>query len=367
MRRLLAVAVVAATLVACSHDQTPARAAHGTLLHYSRVDGLVSGATTYRIRYASQSRTGKRIAVTGLAVVPNKMQRDRVMLTFAHGTTGIADACAPSHNPASSEVRALGSVAVTNGWVLAATDYEGLGTPGRHPYLVGVSEGRGVLDAAVAARQLPGAHAGTKTLIAGYSQGGHAALWANQLAHRWTPSLHVLGTFAGAPASEIDRILAAGRTFAIQPFILSIVAGFAAAYPDAKPANYLTSTGIRLLPSVDEGCLSEVARASSGITPGQLVLPTGPGDPDWLRIGRDNSPGGSAGEGPVLIVHSDQDDVVPVELSALLHDRMCAHGAVVERQVIHAGGHTTAALSAFFIANSWLQDRARGVAATSDC
>ena len=43
---------------------------------------------------------------------------------------------------------------VDAGYVVAATDYEGLGTPGVHPYLVGESEGRSVLDAARAARAL---------------------------------------------------------------------------------------------------------------------------------------------------------------------------------------------------------------------
>ena len=71
---------------------------------------------------------------------------------------------------------------VNAGYLVAFSDYEGLGTPGRHPYLVGESEGRSVLDAAKAAAQLPGADAGDQLAIWGHSQGGHAALWAAQLA-----------------------------------------------------------------------------------------------------------------------------------------------------------------------------------------
>ena len=40
------------------------------------------------------------------------------------------------------------------GYAVVRTDYEGLGTPGVHPYLVGRSEGRSVLDAVRAARAL---------------------------------------------------------------------------------------------------------------------------------------------------------------------------------------------------------------------
>ena len=40
------------------------------------------------------------------------------------------------------------------GWVVVATDYAGLGTPGPHPYLDGPSAGRAVLHSILAAQQL---------------------------------------------------------------------------------------------------------------------------------------------------------------------------------------------------------------------
>ena len=43
-----------------------------------------------------------------------------------------------------------------NGYAIAATDYPGLGTPGPHPYLVGDSEARAVIDSVRAARSFPG-------------------------------------------------------------------------------------------------------------------------------------------------------------------------------------------------------------------
>src|SRR4029450_6019847 len=105
----------------------------------------------------------------------------RRILTIAHGTTGIADACAPSKNPRFTEL-SLMSPYLEQAYLVAETDYEGLGTPGRHPYLVGESEGRGVLDAALAAAELPDADAGDQFAIFGYSQGGHGALGGGQRA-----------------------------------------------------------------------------------------------------------------------------------------------------------------------------------------
>lgn len=367
MRRLL----LALLLVcgACSVATKQSEPDHGQLLKFKQLPGVVANARTYRIRYSSVSVEGKRIEVTGVAVIPTAAapKGGRVVLTTAHGTTGLADVCAPSRSARPAEVAAIGAAAVHRNWIIAATDYEGLGTPGRHPYLVGVSEGRSVLDAAVAATHLPGAHASKRTLIAGYSQGGHAAAWANQIAPKWTPTLAVLGTFAGAPGTEIDRILAAGLTDRAQPFILSIVAGYAAAYPKADPSTYLTPLGLSLLDRLDSACLSDVAASIRQYQPSDLVLATGPTNPEWLALGRRNNPGAVRGAGPVLIVHSEQDDVVPVALSEIMRTRMCAHRQVVERRVIQGGSHSAAVLPAFVAALRWLDQRVAGTKPVDDC
>ncbi len=87
---------------------------------------------------------------------------------------------------------------------MVRTDYQGLGTPGTHEYLVGQDEGRSVLDIVRAARQVDST-LGKKVIIGGHSQGGHAALWAAALAPKWTPELDVLGTVADAPASHVEQ------------------------------------------------------------------------------------------------------------------------------------------------------------------
>ena len=288
------------------------------------------------------------------------------MLAFADGTTGIAKParrCATRRQAKRSPRRARRSP--TDGSSPPPTTK---GSARRGAPLSRRRE-RGPRRARRRARrtQLPHAHAGHTTLIAGYSQGGHAALWANQLARSWAPSLHVVGTFAGAPATEVDRILEAGRSRPIQHFVLSIIAGYAAAYPNADPAAYLTGRGVGEVAFVDRGCLGSVASRSASTPPDQLVRPEGPTDAAWLALARANNPGSVAGESPVLIVHSDQDDVVPVELSRILHDRMCAHHEVVERRVIHAGGHLRAALPAYDLANQWMLARLDGTPAKDDC
>ena len=342
---------------------------HGTLLKYQEVTpSSVDGARTYRIMYSSQSVAGRPIVVTGVALVPlvAAPADGRVTLTIAHGTTGVADECAPSKEAQGLEIAGMGPVA-KQGWLVALTDYEGLGTPGRHPYLVGESEGRSVIDAALAVRSLPGADAGDKLAIAGYSQGGHGALWAGQVAPEWAPDLKVVGTFAGAPATENDVILKAAARLPINGFSFMMVAGYQAAYPDADPAKVLTPAGLAKLDAVDTGCTAEVFKATAG-DPGELFRTDGTDNPPWSTLMAENNPGNTRVDSPVLIIHSDDDSTVPIGLSAALFARMCKNGQVVERRVLEkAGGHIGAAVPAYVAGIAWLQDRVAGKAPVNGC
>ena len=108
------------------------------------------------------------------------------VISWAHGTTGVADACAPSRSGGSGP--ALLGRWLKAGYAVVRTDYEGLGTPGEHPFLIGRSEGSSVLDAARAARKLDNRIC-KRFVIAGHSQGGQSALWAASMAPSYTSDL----------------------------------------------------------------------------------------------------------------------------------------------------------------------------------
>src|SRR5690606_4288864 len=179
-----------------------------------------------------------------------------------------ADRCAPSRTfgaaqPTEGAAAAIAeqlTALVDEGAVVVATDYEGLGTPGPHPFLVGESAGRGVLDAALAVRQLPSVDAGDELAIYGLSQGGHAALWAAQLAPTWAPGLDVVGTVAAAPFSEVDVLLpAAGAIPGAEGYLVLGVYGQAAANPDLDPEAVLDPAAVAQAGLVEQACLQEVA------------------------------------------------------------------------------------------------------------
>lgn len=340
----------------------------GDLIAYQPIDTPESPALLWRVLYHSESLAGDDIAVSGLVVVPDgpAPAEGRDVLTWAHGTTGIADECAPSKDPGGAGL-ALAAPFIERNMVVVATDYEGLGTPGRHPYIAGESEGRGTLDIVTAAQQLEGTGASGRVVIWGHSQGGHAALFANQIAEDWAPELDVVGTVAGAPPSQLPLIAAALKDSPFRFYLGMVAAGWAAAYPDADPADVLTPLGLERLDLVDAGCGGDLATAWSDAAYEDLVK----ADPNtvepWKTLLTENDPGFVVGASPVLIIHGGEDEQIPVVSSQLLLDRMCGIGQVVERRVYDGQSHAGVIGPSMPDMLAWIDGRLAGEPPPTSC
>ncbi len=322
--------------------------------------------TVLRVLHHSRSLAGEDIAVSGIIVVPSGRAPDggRPVLSWAHGTTGIADQCAPSLEPGAG----LAAPFLERDMVFVATDYEGLGTPGRHPYLAGESEGRGVLDIVRAARALGDrVGASDEVVIWGHSQGGHAALFANQIAEEWAPELQVAGTVAGAPPSQLPLIAAALQDSPFRFYLGMVAAGWAAAYPDADPDLVLTPLGLERLDLVDAGCAGELAAAWNDVPYGDLVDADPASVEPWATLLVENDPGYEPGASPVLIIHGEDDEQIPVVSSALLLERMCQVGQVVERRTYAGQSHAGVIGPSLPDMLTWIEARLAGVAAPDQC
>src|SRR5580698_6939353 len=181
----------------------------GTLVRQEVIDGAPLGATAYRVLYRSTGLNDKPIVVSGVVIVPrgDPPPGGRPIVAWAHPTSGIVSRCAPSLAIfLFQQIQGLRSF-VRDGYVVAATDYPGLGTVGPHPYLVGISEARAVIDSVRIAAQLPGAGGGKRFVVWGHSQGGHAALFTGLIAKTYAPELDLLGVAAAAPATDLVTLM----------------------------------------------------------------------------------------------------------------------------------------------------------------
>jgi pimeloyl-ACP methyl ester carboxylesterase len=339
----------------------------GDLIWARPIDNPPAGSNGWLVLYRSESLAGDAIAVSGVVYAPLSPASDALpVVSYAHGTSGLADTCAPS------KLYAIGggfelflAQAVTAlGWTFVATDYEGLGTPGVHPYLVGQSEGRGVIDIVRAASQLDDAGVDPTSPVAfiGHSQGGHAALMAGELAATWAPAMNVVGTVALAPPGDIAVIetgASAAGDWLTGGFGLMIDAGYAAAYPDLPVEALVDDTGLDELAAVADTCTDEAFMLVDGVSG---IQRDGTKNQDWAAAYDANSPGNVAPTAPVLIVHGDSDDIVPAVLSETIFDDYCALGANVERTVYAGADHGSVVTLSLGALQAWVADRFAGAA-----
>jgi len=254
---------------------------HGRLIWSRRItpETPVAGIRSTRlVLYTSTTPQGKKTAVSGYVSVPKGKppKGGWPVITWAHGTTGIADTCAPSRGIVNGPPESFVRTWVAAGYAVAGTDYQGLGTPGIHPYLVGKAEGRSVLDIVRAARQLDPS-IGRRMLVTGVSQGGQSALFAASLAGRWTPDLRLRGTVSYAPGSHFaeqkDLLSALTSPSPLSAVAAMILSGAITTSPTIEPANILTDPALALYPQVNRICLPALSQPDSfgGLAPSTLI------------------------------------------------------------------------------------------------
>jgi pimeloyl-ACP methyl ester carboxylesterase len=239
--------------------------------------------------------------VSGTVVVPDGKPPPggRKVIAYTHGTVGVASNCAPSlvkglEQPLFYEG---GGALLRAGYVIAASDYQGLGTPGPHPYLVGASEAMNELDAVRAARNLAQAHASADFAVWGHSQGGHAALFTGQIAPSYAPELHLFGVAAGAPVPNlIDLFKVNINTVVGKVLIAMALQSWASVYHDAKLDQIATRAARPLIARIASHCLYNQKQVLASV-PGALLLgltflhtPPWEAEP-WKTIAEQNTPG----------------------------------------------------------------------------
>lgn len=331
------------------------------------VAGFPYTVEAHQIVYLSTDRFGDPVAVSGTVVVPVGVPAPpggRAAVAWGHGTTGIGDGCAPSVRAQSGSgptaPHASNSFApyLDAGHVVVATDYPGIGTPGLNPYLDGVGAGRSLLDSLRAAQTFG---ATTTSAVAGFSQGGHATVYAGT---EWTAGyasdldLRAVVPVA-APTFLSAAYAAAGALPAARSYVRLILAGIVVARPDLDVSQLLTPSGIAVLDAARAedaagGCPYPDFDLDADVRADPLSLPA------WRAALQENEPGAHRIAAPVLMVAGETDTTSFLAMTDTICTGLQERGTDL-RLWMYDGGHSD---EPFADRARWTLDRLAGAPLT---
>jgi pimeloyl-ACP methyl ester carboxylesterase len=363
VRRVAAIQVALLGIAGMTFSVAPAAAAvsPGTVLTATPATlppELSPLATGKFITYATTAVNGSSITATGLVLTPKTGKKYRTVV-WGHGTTGLADQCAPSLNQGVfwPEARAAVAGLLGKGWTVAAPDYPGLGTPSAHPYLIGASEARSMIDSAKAARNLDSSLS-TQYVVDGHSQGGQSALFAGQMAPSYDGPLVLRGVAAIAPVSNVDLLAPLIPGTPGQGYLVMGLYGLNAQEPSFNPNSVLATPAKQRTSVLQTGCLNEILAAYAPLTAEELLVGGALPQPVVTKLAYYDNPAQSAPSAPILIVQGTADDAVPYDITAgPLLDELHAYNQPVDFIPVNGASHDGAVFASVDVVANWIAAR----------
>src|SRR4029077_20441673 len=305
---------------------------------------LPAGMKCWRILYATTVDNSTPATAVATVFAPTDPPiGPRPVITWAHGTTGLLQKCMPSLFSAPSAGIPARDRIVKAGWVVVETDYSFAEKGGPHPYLIGEGEARAALDAVRAARQISEVMVGERVVLWGYSQGGHAALWAGIVGPRYAPELEILGVAAIAPAANVKNILAVNVAMdkRFGPYIALAYSRFypdvtfeQAIRPEALDAARQIVNLCDFLPPEDPERIEALAAPFDG-----PALATSSNKALQARLEQNTAD--APIQAPVVIAQGLSDNVVPPSATDAYVEERCAAGQRLEYWTFAGRDHLT--------------------------
>lgn len=373
---------VAALLVLMSMADAPVYAAgkrvsgNSVLVEAIALPGAHGLGSVYRIFYRSRTSRNAPVVVSGLALVPDGPMpvSGRPVVSWGHGTVGVATNCAPSLNLATAIAAIPGlTQLLKKGFVVVAADYPGLGSPGVHPYLDGVSSARSMIDAVRAVRELPQAHAGSRYAAWGFSQGGHGALYVASIAKSYAPELTLVGSAAASAPTQLRRLLRADANTLAGRVIASYAIWSWQRFYRAPAAEIADERAMSIIDGISRICsldmlddlelgLDSMAFQNGSFLKSEPALST-----IWGRLIALNSAPQTPRDIPILVLQGGLDQIVEPPITRAYVKKLCLAGRRVTYVEMPAADHGGVALQGAGTAVRWVEDRFSGQPIATNC
>jgi pimeloyl-ACP methyl ester carboxylesterase len=346
----------------------------GSILRSEPMPFAPFGASAYRILYRSLGLHGEPIAVSGVLIKPDTGGDEaRPVVAWAHPTSGVATVCAPSlSRGVYRQIQGLEQM-LQQGFAVVATDYPGLGGPGIHPYLIGDSEGRAVLDSVRAARELLGQRETTRFAVWGHSQGGQAALYAGEMAGSYAPELKLVGIAAAAPATDLPTLMRDDFASSGGKGLTALTLWSWSRVFDIDLDTVVKPDAERTMDTLARGCIETIfdlleRRIEERPLSKDFLTTTdlGAAEP-WDRILKQNVPGVLPRNVPVFVAQGLADGIVRPDVTASYVRQLCTNDSQVDFVALPKVGHGFIARDTAPAVVQWMSGRFAGTAAPNTC
>ncbi len=321
----------------------------GALIRSEPILSAPENTSAWRVIYHSRDLAGSDILVSAVVIEPNgpAPEGGRPIVSWAHPTTGSIARCAPSLAIDPFLLIEGLHEFLDAGFTIAATDYPGMGVAGASSYLLGVTEGNSVLDAARAARNLPHAHASDNLWLWGHSQGGQAALFAAQDAASYAPEFTLRGVAVAAPAADLTVLMSddianhSGVAIASLAFPAFEIA-YADRYSKEAMQAILTPAGQAAAPQIEQLCLltqnADVQKIAGPLVGGFVTSDPSTTEP-WKTMLEENSAGGKPIDVPIFVAQGMADSLVIPDATIGFVQALCDAGEHVDFRTFDGVNH----------------------------
>ncbi|QFY63394.1 alpha/beta fold hydrolase (plasmid) [Rhizobium grahamii] len=346
----------------------------GSIIRSEPMPFAPEGASAFRILYRSLGLQGEPIAVSGILIKPDTgVDEGRPVVAWAHPTSGVATVCAPSlSRGVYRQIQGLEQM-LQQGFAVVATDYPGLGGPGTHPYLIGDSEGRAVLDSVRAARELLDQRDQTRFSVWGHSQGGQAALYAGVMAGSYAPELKLVGIAAAAPATDLPTLMRDDFASSGGKGLTAFTLWSWSRVFDIDLGTIVKPDAVRTMDTLAGGCIETIfdlleRRIEERPLSKDFLTITdlGAAEP-WDRILKQNVPGVLPRNIPVFVAQGLADGIVRPAVTVSYVRQLCTNGSEVDFVALPKVGHGFIARDTAPAAVQWMSGRFAGAAAPNTC
>lgn len=315
----------------------------------TETQSLPGAAQNIRLLYTSTDGIDgmSRIPVSGSLFLPSGTPPEGgwPLIAWAHGTVGIADICAPTWTGYIPVHQEYLKTWLDQGYAIVASDYQGLGTQGTHPYLATKPASYNMLDVV---RAVQGANfpLSDKVVVMGQSQGAAAAFATAGHAPDYAPELDIKGVVAtGIPyftPRTIEIIQETRPNDVVDPMLgynflgLTLVEQLDESF---KVEDYVSDEGLSTAMAVNDTCHRDVrALVSERQLTYNKSFKVSPNEALKVAFAQMGYPRLNVPV-PAYIGSAVEDRDTPLRMQANLIKQACDAGAVIQSHIYPGLAH----------------------------